>query len=210
MGIRAPQQTAMNEDNLTDFQAMDDAARRDADIIAQLDAQQAMRNSASGGSWAPIIGLSIFIALTLPILIVLTVRSRSLVAAPATSAAPALVAGAAPAPAPANINWNYSFEGAQQQSRDTNKPMMVEFYTDWCGVCKRMDSDVYPDPAVIAETQNVVPVKINAEVRTDLAQRYSVNSYPTFIWMDGACAERYRISSGFSPASFLSVMQQNR
>lgn len=181
-------------------------AYSDADIIAQLDAQQAMRSAANRGSSAPFIGLAVVAVLALPLVLMATMRG----ALSTPPAAPVAVAGAAPAAGPTFINWNYSFEGAQLQARDTNKLMMVEFYTDWCGVCKKMDATVYPDPAVIAETQNVVPVKINAENRTDLAQHYGVRSYPTFIWMDSAGTERYRISGGFDPPGFISTMQYNR
>src|SRR5688500_18181771 len=57
---------------------------------------------------------------------------------PATAIGHAPVAGAV---APASfIAWEPSFEAALDRARITNKPILVNFYTDWCPHCKEMDN----------------------------------------------------------------------
>lgn len=82
------------------------------------------------------------------------------------------------------ILWEKTFERAQAEAVKTRKPIMVDFYTDWCSACKMMDAEAYTDASVVRASQKFVAVKVNAEQRTDLAMRYKVNSYPTILWID--------------------------
>lgn len=61
------------------------------------------------------------------------------------------------------LTW-LSMTDALAQSKKSNKKILVDFFTDWCGWCKRMDKTTYEDPRVI-ETMNryFLPVKFNAE-----------------------------------------------
>jgi uncharacterized protein YyaL (SSP411 family) len=47
----------------------------------------------------------------------------------------------------------------------TNKILLVDAYTDWCGWCKVMDRETYTDPAVLAILEkDFVCVKFNPEI----------------------------------------------
>jgi thiol:disulfide interchange protein len=108
------------------------------------------------------------------------------------------------------IAWEDSFEGAMQRARSEKKPILIDFYTDWCGVCKQMDSEVLPNKAVIAETRNWITIKINAEKRPDVAGAYGVTGYPTFVFAH-ASGKPLGILPGFAPAEeFTSIMRQTR
>ncbi len=61
------------------------------------------------------------------------------------------------------INW-YSFEEAVELSRNNPRKILVDIYTDWCGFCKRMDSETFSNPKVARYINNhFYPVKLNAE-----------------------------------------------
>jgi thiol-disulfide isomerase/thioredoxin len=47
-----------------------------------------------------------------------------------------------------------------------DKLIIVDFYTDWCGWCKRLDNETYKDPEVVAlMNKYFYPIKFDAEQR---------------------------------------------
>ena len=83
---------------------------------------------------------------------------------------------------PTEIKWEENFEAAMQRARTEGKPILIDFYADWCGPCKEMDARVYPDRNVIAQSQNWVTVKVNGEKRPDVMQSYGISGYPTLLF----------------------------
>ncbi len=86
-----------------------------------------------------------------------------------------------------------SFEKALQKAKSGEKLVFVDFYTTWCGPCKRLDKTTWKDDKVKAWLkERTIPLKINAEVQTDLAKKYRIQAYPTllFIHPDGEIAHR--------------------
>jgi thiol:disulfide interchange protein len=84
---------------------------------------------------------------------------------------------------------------------------MVDFYTDWCGWCKELDANTYTAREVIDESQHFVSVKVNAEKRTDLAQRYRVEGFPTILWVDSGGNELDRLPGYAESREFAQFMR---
>lgn len=77
-----------------------------------------------------------------------------------------------------------------------NKLIFIDAYTTWCGPCKWMAANVFPDPNVGAfYNEHFVNFKVDMEKGEgpELAQKYGVTAYPTFLILDanGELVHRY-------------------
>lgn len=89
-----------------------------------------------------------------------------------------------------------NYTDAVSKAKAENKMILVDVFTDWCVWCKRMDKDVYTDPAVQAEmSKYFTSVKLDAEADKEqtfrgvsateqaIAQNMKVTGYPTTVFM---------------------------
>lgn len=105
-----------------------------------------------------------------------------------------------------SLKWLGSYDEALSLAKDKNRPIMIDFYADWCGWCKRLDSDTYSDRSVIEKAQEFVSLKIDADVERGLSSRYKVSGLPTILFIDSAGREIHRVV-GYRPAQgFLKEM----
>jgi thioredoxin-related protein len=86
----------------------------------------------------------------------------------------------------AGIRWSKSLSIALAEAKSSHKLVMIDFYTDWCGWCKKLDADTYPNPQVVKLSDQIVSVKVNAEKEgVEAAKKYGVTGFPTVIFADG-------------------------
>lgn len=97
------------------------------------------------------------------------------------------------------LNW-HRFDRALALAKQTNKHIVVDFYTDWCHWCDVMDEKTYGDKGIQAQlNKSFILVKLDAESpkplviqgrsvsEAQVAAMFKVTSYPTtwFMTADG-------------------------
>lgn len=70
----------------------------------------------------------------------------------------------------------------QEKVLSNSKPVLVDFYADWCGPCKMLAPLV---EELSNESDAFEVVKLNVDDAPDLAARYGVMSIPTLIVFKG-------------------------
>ncbi|MFN8579099.1 MAG: thioredoxin fold domain-containing protein [Candidatus Sericytochromatia bacterium] len=93
------------------------------------------------------------------------------------------------------VKW-YSYTEGIKKAKAEKKPILVDFYTDWCGYCKKMDAETYSHEKVYNYLNTkFIPIKVNAEsqkkvkfdgkelTEQELAMGFQVTSYPTLYFM---------------------------
>src|SRR6185295_7853223 len=69
------------------------------------------------------------------------------------------------------IKW-MTFEEAVEKSKTEKRKIFIDVYTDWCGWCKVMDKNTFPDPEVARLlNEKFYPVKLDAEQTADITFR---------------------------------------
>jgi thiol:disulfide interchange protein len=105
-----------------------------------------------------------------------------------------------------------TLEEALEQARKQDKLVFVDFWTTWCGWCKKLDHDTYADPKVIAElSAHYVCLSVDAEskIGAPLARKYSVSAYPTLLFLTTDGLVRERVAGYKPPEKFLLIAVQS-
>lgn len=95
------------------------------------------------------------------------------------------------------LKW-FSFNEGLAHAKKTNKKVLVDVYTDWCGWCKKMEKDTYAEREVAAYlNEHYVAIKLNAEssskvtyngetyTEQELAGAFGITGYPSIIFLKG-------------------------
>jgi thiol-disulfide isomerase/thioredoxin len=113
----------------------------------------------------------------------------------------------APASA-AGLTWVTSFAEGSKTAAAEKKPMMVDFYTDWCGWCKKLDEETYTDATVVEKSREFVCVKVDAEKDKPTADKYKVEGFPTILFLDSSGAKIHEVVGYEAAGEFAADMDK--
>ncbi len=87
------------------------------------------------------------------------------------------------------LTWLKSEAEAVALAKATGRPVIIDFWAEWCTACKELDRTAWADPRVQAEASRFVALKADGTDSTDaflaLADKYGVVGMPTVIFIDG-------------------------
>ncbi len=81
------------------------------------------------------------------------------------------------------------FQAVLDKAKAENKLVFIDAYTSWCGPCKRMAKDIFPQKAV-GDVYNTAFVNVKMDMENGegpaLGMRYGVKAYPTYLFINAA------------------------
>ena len=97
-----------------------------------------------------------------------------------------------------------------KKAKTGNKLIFMDCYTSWCGPCKMMDKQVYPDNEVGRfMNKNFINVKFDMEKAEgiNIKNKYNVTAYPTFLFLNSKGEKVYYTVGFFESKIFLNICQ---
>jgi len=80
-------------------------------------------------------------------------------------------------------HWCSDYNAARKEASVTNRPIIMDFGTEHCFWCKKLDASTFRDPTVLKiMSDRFVAIKIDAEKHAPLAQALGIQSYPTLVF----------------------------
>lgn len=86
--------------------------------------------------------------------------------------------------------WKTYTKENLQDSVAENKPIVIDFYADWCENCHDLDKQVFSLPDIQAKLAQVTTMRMDMTNQEDpevqkIAQEYGIEGLPTVIFLDG-------------------------
>ncbi len=120
-----------------------------------------------------------------------------------------LLIAANAAPGADGVRWEADYETAVQKAAQQNRLVLVHFWSDGCPPCEAVERNVFPSPQVAqAINTNYVAVKVHAQRRRDLAQRFGVQAWPTDVIVTPAGQKVGQYISPQNPNQYSHMMHQ--
>ena len=112
----------------------------------------------------------------------------------------------------ANVQWQ-PYDAAAVAT--TGKPIVIDFYADWCIPCKELDEKTFGRPEVARELDRFTRVKADLTKAEDpevqkLTKQYAIVGVPTLVFLDASGHEMpaQRLTGFEAPQQFLARLKQ--
>jgi tetratricopeptide (TPR) repeat protein len=80
------------------------------------------------------------------------------------------------------ISWRADYDTARKESADKSRPLFIEFQTQECFHCRRLEAGPFRDPDVVKLLNDrFVPLRIDAAATPRLTEALRIQAYPTMI-----------------------------
>lgn len=94
------------------------------------------------------------------------------------------------------VNWQ-GYDAGLASAKGSNKFVIVQFFADWCGYCRKMDKEVFTQTEIQKSLKQwFVPVRVKEKSTTqatyqgkrmaerDLMTAYQVTGFPTLVFLE--------------------------
>jgi len=93
------------------------------------------------------------------------------------------------APGASTSIWKPYSQEALREAVHEQKPVVIDFYADWCPNCQDLDRTVFVDPAIVAKLALVTALRVDVTNMDDsrvqsVVQTYGIEGVPTVVFLD--------------------------
>ncbi|MFT3708343.1 MAG: cytochrome c biogenesis protein CcdA [Archangium sp.] len=109
-----------------------------------------------------------------------------------------------------------SFNAVVEKAKADCKPVLIDFFADWCAACKELDQHTYTSPLVVTEAERFVKIKVDGtedhEVLDELYKKFGVQGLPTVAFIDptGAVMSDPKVIGFLPPEKFVNELHKVR
>jgi len=99
------------------------------------------------------------------------------------------------------IQWVAYDPALLSEAAQEKKPVILDFYADWCVPCKKLEKQVFSDPEVVDLSHHFVTIRLDMTkehpYQDELHRRYQIRGFPTIVFInrDGVTERELRIES---------------
>ncbi|MGB1205123.1 MAG: thioredoxin family protein [Chitinophagales bacterium] len=104
-----------------------------------------------------------------------------------------------------------SWKSLENKAKIEKKPIILDFYADWCRPCKQMDRESLANEEVAAYIkENYIAYKVDTEKEKEIAENFKVENLPAFVFLDHNGQEIGRVSSYLTKEAFFKTLKKNK
>lgn len=112
------------------------------------------------------------------------------------------------------MNWQMYSERLIDEAAKNKKPVIIDFWAEWCAACHELEEHTFTDMRVRAMSENYVLLKFDATKDSDklkeLKKRYRIQGLPTVIFINpnGVWIDALTLTQFEKPEAFLKRMEK--
>ena len=113
------------------------------------------------------------------------------------------------------IKWIPYDQNIIAMAAEEKKPLILDFYADWCSPCVAMEKKVFKDPDVVGLSQNLLTMRLDLTRRqpfqNQVLKQYGVRGVPTIIFLnrEGKEEKDLRVETYVNRFEFLGRMRKH-